>query len=98
MIVYQYEAFDRLDTITDPQGNVVDFDYDQRGRRTLVSDPDSGDAFSFYNGYGELRGKLDSLNHTTAYHRDVVGRVYQRIDSDVIDDADAFWFTGSWRF
>lgn len=23
---------------------------------------------------------------------------YQRIDSSVIDDADAFWFTGQWRF
>lgn len=23
---------------------------------------------------------------------------YQRIESDVIDDADAFWFTGAWRF
>lgn len=23
---------------------------------------------------------------------------YQRIDSDVIDDADAFWFSGAWRF
>jgi opacity protein-like surface antigen len=23
---------------------------------------------------------------------------YQRIDSSVVDDADAFWLTGSWRF
>ena len=23
---------------------------------------------------------------------------YQRIDSDVINDADAFWFSGAWRF
>jgi hypothetical protein len=23
---------------------------------------------------------------------------YQRIESDVIDDADAFWFSGAWRF
>lgn len=23
---------------------------------------------------------------------------YQRIDSDVIDDADALWFSGAWRF
>jgi hypothetical protein len=23
---------------------------------------------------------------------------YQRIDSDVIDDADAFWLSGAWRF
>jgi opacity protein-like surface antigen len=23
---------------------------------------------------------------------------YQRIESDVVDDADAFWFSGAWRF
>ena len=23
---------------------------------------------------------------------------YERIDSDVVDDADAIWLTGSWRF
>ncbi|HEX4476885.1 MAG TPA: toxin TcdB middle/N-terminal domain-containing protein [Polyangiaceae bacterium] len=45
---YTYDPNGALLTRSDPEGNVASYDYDGRGRRTAVHDPDLGDhAFTF---------------------------------------------------
>ena len=39
---YRYREFDLIDRIADPKGNLIELDYDPRGRRTRLRDPDSG--------------------------------------------------------
>ncbi len=39
---YHYQNFGLIDRIRDPKDNTIVLGYDQRGRRTLIDDPDAG--------------------------------------------------------
>jgi RHS repeat-associated protein len=58
------------------------FDYDDWGRRTKLTDPDTGTRTYKYNGFGEVREEVDGNGHVTVYERDLLGRVKKRTDRD----------------
>ncbi len=71
---FSYGPFNRLDHIRDPGGNLIAFTYDQRGRRTSVSDPDAGTTVVHYDGFGDVATKTASGDLTT-YLYDGIGRL-----------------------
>ncbi|MCY1015228.1 RHS repeat-associated core domain-containing protein [Pyxidicoccus sp. MSG2] len=71
---YAYGPFGLLRRVTDSKGNVVDIEHDRLGRRTRVSDPDSGVTTSVYNAFGELKQETDGGNRVTTYEYDALGR------------------------
>ena len=83
---YRYRQFDLIDSIADPKGNLIELDYDPRGRRTRLRDPDRGTTAFSFNGYGELRQKVDALNQVTQYERDVAGRIVKISDADGVTE------------
>ncbi|MEO7592363.1 MAG: hypothetical protein ABI134_14200, partial [Byssovorax sp.] len=74
--VFTYGAFNQLDHVTDPGGNAITAHYDQRGRRTWVSDPDAGVTSFSYDGFGEVVSKTAS-GDLTSYAYDDLGRLTQ---------------------
>jgi YD repeat-containing protein len=99
-MTYTYGDFNQIKRIEDSVGNSTLMDYDQRGRRTQLSDPDTGTSTNVYNGFGELTetwapAKIPggALSHTTIKH-DVLGRVYE---TDNADGATTFtWDTSAY--
>jgi RHS repeat-associated protein len=92
---YTYGPFDQVVAIEDPLGHVTAIDYDVRGHRTRLSDPDQGTTTFEVNGYGELRfarhraGKSPHEHDlVTEYQYDALGRVHLRIDTIDEDPAD----------
>ncbi|MCY0996426.1 FG-GAP-like repeat-containing protein [Myxococcus sp. MISCRS1] len=72
---YEYGPFGVLRRVTDSQGNVVVLEHDVRGRRTKVTDPDSGVTTVSYNAFGEPRVETDGNGHQTLYETyDALGR------------------------
>jgi RHS repeat-associated protein len=90
---YRYREFDLIESIADPKGNLIELDYDQRGRRTRLRDPDTGTTTTSYNGYGELRQKVDARSQVTQYERDVIGRIFKISDADGV--TELFWDASS---
>ncbi|MEO7593486.1 MAG: RHS repeat-associated core domain-containing protein, partial [Byssovorax sp.] len=71
-----YGPFNQLDHVTDPKGNQISFTYDQRGRRSSISDPDAGTTVFHYNGFGDVTTRTASGDQT-AYFYDLLGRLWQ---------------------
>jgi RHS repeat-associated protein len=64
------------------QSRTTEIRYDTLGRRTYVSDPDTG-AFSYaYNAFGELRVESDANSAYTYHYRDGAGRPIWKNDVD----------------
>jgi YD repeat-containing protein len=71
---YSYTPAGALDTVTDPLGNKWNFDYDQRGQKTLAEDPDLGDVTYRYDAAGNVTAKTDARGETLSYKYDDLGR------------------------
>ncbi|MEO7592840.1 MAG: RHS repeat-associated core domain-containing protein, partial [Byssovorax sp.] len=74
--VFTYGAFNQLDHVTDPAGNAIMVHYDQRGRRTWVSDPDAGTTTVSYDGFGDEISRTVGGDKTTSDY-DILGRLTQ---------------------
>jgi RHS repeat-associated protein len=75
---YAYGDFDQLETTTDAEGNVVRAQYDRRGRRTRVDDPDTGYRTFTYDGFGDLvMSMVNGGTLTTWYTLDAIGRTLE---------------------
>jgi RHS repeat-associated protein len=71
---FSYDAAGRLLTRIDPEGHLYEYEYDGRGLRTAVHDPDAGDLGFTYDKTGNLieRRHADAL--LTRYKYDLAGR------------------------
>lgn len=86
--VFEYDAVCNLKRTFDPMGssggtsfadaNVIAIDYDVRGRKTAISDPDKGRWTYAYNALGELVSQTDPRNQVTTIDYDRLGRVTLR--------------------
>jgi RHS repeat-associated protein len=80
---YTYTPAGLLDTVTDPLGNRWDYDYDQRGQRTLVKDPDSGESEYTYTAAGDLATATDAREVKVSHKYDALGRKVETWQGDV---------------
>jgi RHS repeat-associated protein len=90
---YGYTARGELETITDADGNVWKYTYDQMGRQVHVVDPDKGDASSDYDDRGQLVFTTDSRPETPAlYHvYDNLGRKTELREDSTTGTLRAKW-------
>ena len=73
-IEYGYDNAGRLTSVTDAMGNRWRYEYDLRGRRTQIIDPDSGTSTSTYDDAGQLQTSTDGRGTRLAYEYDALGR------------------------
>lgn len=71
---YAYNADGHLATQKDAAGNTWTHGYDQRGRETTTSDPDTGTATKTYDTDGRLATDTDARGQTISYAYDLLGR------------------------
>ena len=80
-IVIGYDSGGRLDSVTDPLGNVTRFDYDAQNRLVSETPPDGGTAmFAYDAASGDLSQVTDPLGATTRFAYDENGSQW-RLDS-----------------
>jgi RHS repeat-associated protein len=84
---FTYGPFDVLRIVTRRNGSgsenrVSAIDYDVRGRRTSVTDPDTGTRTFKFNAFGEVRQEVDAAGSLVTYVRDALGRVKSKQDKD----------------
>ncbi|WP_369185118.1 RHS repeat-associated core domain-containing protein [Streptomyces sp. Y1] len=72
---FTYTADGRLATHKDAAGNTWTRSYDQRGRETALSDPDTGASAKTYDAAGRLASTTDARGQSIAYTYDLLGRV-----------------------
>ncbi|AUX35167.1 MULTISPECIES: FG-GAP-like repeat-containing protein [Sorangium] len=89
---YGYGPFDQIERVVDPEGNATVIEYDVRGRRTRIEDPDRGTTRFSYNGLGDLYQKVDG-GEVTNYEHDVIGRIERFVDGD--GETDYAWDTAA---
>ncbi|MDP6437749.1 MAG: FG-GAP-like repeat-containing protein [Gammaproteobacteria bacterium] len=82
---FKYTAFDDLKEVNDVANNKTTIQYNERGFRTYMDDPDSGEWTYTYNAFGELRFQTDDHPTTpqvveTRYDR--LGRMIQRLETE----------------
>ncbi|NTX65880.1 VCBS repeat-containing protein [Myxococcus sp. CA051A] len=72
---YAFGPFGVLRQVTDSAGNSVVLEHDVLGRRTQVTDPDSGVSTTLYNAFGDPRLETDGKGGQTVYDEyDALGR------------------------
>lgn len=71
---FEYGPFSLLETMTGPEGVTTSMTYDRLGRRTTLTDPDSGPHVTHYDAFGDLKDESDANANRTTYDRDVLGR------------------------
>ncbi len=79
-VAYTYEAFGQLATtkVDGRSDTVIILGYDVLGRKTSMSDPDSGNWTYSYNALDLLSLQKDGNNHYTQFSYDQLGRQIQR--------------------
>ncbi len=85
-LVHQYDAFDNLVQTKDALGNQTALQYDLRGRKTQLTDPDTGIWQYDYNALGELVWQQSpnqrALAQQTTMAYDVLGRLISRSEPE----------------
>ncbi|WP_280665650.1 MULTISPECIES: polymorphic toxin-type HINT domain-containing protein [unclassified Kitasatospora] len=71
---YTYTPAGQPATRTDTSGNTWSYSYDQRGRQTSATDPDTGTSQTFYNADSQVDHTTDAKGNTLAYSYDLLGR------------------------
>lgn len=82
-ISYNYDALGQL-LSTNAAGAITSMSYNQRGQKVAMTDPAMGAWVYSYNAFGELVYQRDSLNQSSTMAYDVLGRLIQRTESDLI--------------
>lgn len=76
---FDYAPFGLLERVTDAQGNIVQTEYDARGRATRQIDPDTGTSERLYTGLGDVLSEQHlATNETIDFVYDDLGRVVTR--------------------
>lgn len=70
-----YDALGNLVQTTDALGNVTKLEYDLKGRKTKMIDPDMGTWTYVYNAIGELVQQTDAKAQVTTLTYDLLGRL-----------------------
>jgi RHS repeat-associated protein len=78
-ITYTYDADGNLKRTLDPNGNMVEITYDNRGRKTASVDPDMGSWSYGYDGFGDLISQSHSKGGSTMRY-DPLGRMISKDD------------------
>jgi RHS repeat-associated protein len=86
-ISYTYDAEGNLLTTTDQAGNVVQLDYDTRGRKSLAVDPDLGQWTYTADGFGDIVSQTDGKGQTVTMMYDPLARMIIRANSTNPADA-----------
>jgi RHS repeat-associated protein len=84
-VAYTYDALGQL-TETNAAGSITKLQYNQRGQKIAMQDPAMGSWIYSYNAFGELVSQRDSLNQTTTMVYDVLGRMVNRTEPDLVSD------------
>ncbi|MEV7211741.1 polymorphic toxin-type HINT domain-containing protein [Kitasatospora cineracea] len=71
---YTYTVDGKPLTRKDAAGNTWSYEYDQRGRQTKATDPDSGVSLQTWDDAGRLTSNTDARNTTLSYTYDLIGR------------------------
>lgn len=71
---YSYAGNGQLRQVTDPALNKWTYEYDLRGRRTALHDPDTGTSRTAYNPGGQVTATTNANNQTLTYKYDALGR------------------------
>ncbi len=79
---YTYDPFGNLRQTIDPNSNIVQMDYDVRGRKIAMTDPDMGYWTYNYNVLGELTSQTDAKNQVVTMVYDVLGRMTKRTEPE----------------
>ena len=86
-VTYDYDAIGNLlathqhDDANDKVVTVT-MQYDVRGNKVSMHDPDMGEWDYSYNGFGELVNQTDAKGQTVTMEYDALGRMIKRIDND----------------
>ncbi len=83
-LTYIYDEFGNLKTTTDALGNVTTMNYDLRGRKTTMVDPDMGSWSYVYNAASDLIRQTDAKNQITTMVPDPLARVISRTEPDLV--------------
>ncbi|MFE7545757.1 RHS repeat-associated core domain-containing protein [Streptomyces platensis] len=75
-----YDGDGRLSARTDALGNKTDYEYNELGRLSKVTTPDSGITSLGYDTVGNLTSRKDANGHTTNYAYDDTGRLLKVTD------------------
>jgi RHS repeat-associated protein len=79
---FVYDAHGNL-RVSETQGVVTQLQYDLRGRKTGMTDPDMGAGWQYaYNAAGELVRQVDAKSQTTTIGYDRLGRMLWRSEPD----------------
>jgi RHS repeat-associated protein len=70
-----YGPFGLLEDVTDTKGNLTHIEYDRRGRRTSMNDPNSGVTTYVVDAFGDVSRETDSNGLARVYTHDRLGRV-----------------------
>ena len=73
-------TFQKVATVTDPQGHVTQFDYDIRGNLLSVIDANGHKTKMDYNQYGQITSVTDPLGNTTTLTYDSNGNLATTTD------------------
>ncbi len=84
-IVYSYDALGQL-VQTNAAGSITKLGYTQRGHKAWMEDPAMGRWDYAYNAFGELVSQTDSLSQSSTLAYDVLGRMTQRTEPDLISN------------
>jgi RHS repeat-associated protein len=80
---YAYAPFDQVASVTDDVGHVTKMQYDVRGRRVQLDDPDQGTTTFNYNAFGDLYKSTHAASgQVKDYQHDDLGRLTWISDHD----------------
>ena len=79
---YFYGPFGQLRDVLDGKGNVTHVDHDVLGRRTALTDPDSGTTKERYDAFDLLRARTNANSQTTLLSYDLLGRIQSETTTD----------------
>jgi YD repeat-containing protein len=79
-----YGPFGRLERVIQPGNHTVAMEFDQRGRRTKLIDPDSGTSLFAHNSFSEVVHRLDANGHVESTIFDEEGRTTAIANTDGI--------------
>ncbi|MFJ3528101.1 polymorphic toxin-type HINT domain-containing protein [Streptomyces sp. NPDC090132] len=88
---YRYNPRGQLDKVTDPAGNEWAYTFDQQGRQTAASDPDTGTTHTFYDDRGQVEHTTDARGASLYLRYDGQGRQTQLREGSATGTLRAEW-------